>query len=176
MSTLKLVSDTFAHAVTLFRAAVDASVEASVNKSQEACRTYAIGYLHGLTKSQINEQAAKLGFSGKDGKLLEDKWDVAKVILSMAHRSIAGQYGFGEKLAVKWANGDFSVTLRKAYAASAGPRKNVDKVKQAIKLLCSLSEAERDEVQQGVAEAIARYDAWQEGAIERFEALVTVAA
>lgn len=172
--TLRLVTDTLTQAIVKFAASVEASQVTEVQKSQEACRTYAIGYLSGLTKSQINETVAKHGFTVK-GKVTEATWNVAKVLLSQAHRSIAGEFGFGEKLATRWANGDFGITLRKAYAASAGPRKNVNKVAQAVKLLCSLSEAERDAVAEGVRQAIARYDAWAEGTVERFELLEKVA-
>lgn len=173
-TTLKLVTDTFKHAVIKLQAAVVAALATDENKSQEACRTYAIGYLAGMTKTQVYEQAAKLGFTDLQGHFT-DGWDTAKGLLSQAHRSIAGEFGFGEKLAVMWANGDFSIKLYKAYAASAGPRKVQDKVKQAVKLLCSMGEAERQDVYSQVEEAKDRYNLWQEGSIERFESLTKVA-
>lgn len=129
-----------------------------VSQNKEACRAVAIGILSKMTKKQINTEA-KSALVEKIGQDAADTaWKSAKVPLSQAWRAIAGEYGFGEALAQKWAAGDFEVSLAAAYEASAGPRKDVDNVARAVKLLVNMTADDRENVATQVADILSKQD------------------
>lgn len=135
----------------------------------KAAKVVAIGYLARKSKKEINSEARKA--SG----LTDAQWENVKPPLSYAWRAIGGEYGFGDKLAVMWAKGDFSISLMKAYAKSAPPKKETDKIAQAVKLLVQLSEEERDDVLNQVETLIAEQNAAEGKKENNFAALVTEA-
>lgn len=104
--------------------------------NNDACQMYAIGYLSKMTKKEINQRGRSA--SG----VTEETWKSGKVTFSKVHRAIAGEYGFGEKLALAWAARDFTVSLDKAYDLSGSPRKEVDLVVKVARLLASMSSAQ----------------------------------
>lgn len=136
--------------------------------NQRAATVVAIGYLARMSKTDINKDTRKLG------GFTDEQWSVAKPPLSYAWRAIAGEYGYGEKLAEMWAAGNFSVALMDAYAKSAPPKKQQDRIAQAVKLLSLLTEDELNEVLEKVESEKAKYEAIAGTQGERFEALIAV--
>lgn len=134
MSNNTAVSPTFAQAAKDALAAAIANAKTDVSLACVIATLYAVGFLSKMTKKEINLRGQEC--SGAT----DAQWSLLKSYLSMAHRSIAGEYGFGEWLAVQWAKSDFTVlTLRDAYDKTGGPKVTPDVVESLARKLAQLS-------------------------------------
>jgi hypothetical protein len=143
-----------------------ANLKHGESQNQLAAQAVAIGYLARMSKTDINAEARKVG------GYTDSQWSIVKVPLSQAWRAVGGECGFGDKLAEMWARGEFGVSLANAYAKSAPPKKVADRIAQAVKLLITLTEAEREEVLNKVDEHLGQYAEAMESKTEKFEVLL----
>lgn len=136
-------SATFAVAAKAHGEASRKAGESDATVAQTACVLVAIGFLSKMTKKEINAKGQEIS-----GVTPED-WAKGKGSFSKAFRSLddsPGRYGFGESLAVQWANSDFTVALEKAYLLSAPPKKETDKVAAMAKAFANLSAVDQQAV------------------------------
>ena len=131
--TLAYPRPSFEHVAKEVGNALVTSEGALKSRNELVAQMYAIGYLSRMSKKEINIRGRET--SG----VTPETWAGTKVALSRAHRAIAGEYGFREKLAERWAIRDFTLSLVKAYNLSAPPRKQVDVVIRIARLLAKLS-------------------------------------
>lgn len=142
--SVKLAHDnkrpSFDAAAKQFGHSLEQAVSLNGSLNNDAMQMYAIGFLSKMTKKEINAK-------GRDASgVTEQTWKSGKVTLSKCHRAIAGEYGFGDKLALAWAVRDFTVSLDKAYDLSAAPRKDVDNVLKVARILANMSSEEQQAV------------------------------
>jgi hypothetical protein len=139
MSDLK-VSQTFKAAATEYAAALLKSEERNTVKAHAVMTLVAIGFLSKMTSKEINLRGREV--SGAT----EDTWNAGKSEYSKAWRSIAGEYGAREVLAEMWARKDYTISLEKAYALSAGPAKTPDVIAVLAKKLSTLTSEQVQDV------------------------------
>lgn len=156
---------TFAAVARDYATAVASTTAAEGSRNNLACQLVALGFLGGLGKKEINSEAREAG------SYTDDAWKVAKVALSRAWRAVGSDSGFGEKLAAQWAVGNFAISLRQAYEASAPAKASPDNFEKAVKLLLTLSAEELEAVMRRVQEIHAEVSAAEVAKGQRFEAL-----
>lgn len=134
-------TETFKAASKAVLAALTTFVKHDTSLAQAIASLYAIGFLNRMSRKDINAEGREACGA------TEEQWKVTGEYLSMAHRAIAGEYGFGEWLAQQWARNDFSVlTLRAAYDKTAAPKTIPDVVEQLAKKLAALSSQDQQTV------------------------------